>query len=260
MDAIFFQPSDDIREDPFVLPDVLGYLGMPDPACWAVSSDLNCLVGIVKLARCLRVDEILNHLGSVLEIAPESLRAMKTGMLRKKIRSQLRYISIPYVLPSILTRGIYVTFGSHQSECEPCFTEICALLTCLLCSTQYSCSIFDPNFTISRYLGERDTSTCIFCGGSWRSPPLHRDAVTMPCCLRDAHREYLNRAVMAHQECPQCEFLLSVKGVIAMQRAKGKPACLLICTTSVVVIHLTHRNLLTLSPCHNRSGQCTFRI
>ena len=32
VDAIFFQPSDDIREDPFVLPDVLGYLGMPDPA------------------------------------------------------------------------------------------------------------------------------------------------------------------------------------------------------------------------------------
>ena len=133
MDAIFFQPSDDIREDPFVLPDVLGYLGMPDPACWAVPSDLNRLVGIVKLARCLRVDEILNHLGSVLEIAPESLRAIKTGKLRKKIRSQLRYISIPYVLPSILTRGIYVTFGSHQSECEPCFTEICALLTCAYC-------------------------------------------------------------------------------------------------------------------------------
>ena len=94
VDAIFFQPSDDIREDPFVLLDVLGYLGMPDPACWAVPSDLNRLVGIVKLARCLRADEILNHLGSVLEIAPESLRAMKTGMLRKKIRSQLRYISI----------------------------------------------------------------------------------------------------------------------------------------------------------------------
>jgi len=78
VDAIFFQPSDDIREDLFVLPDVLGYLGMPDPACWAVPSDLNRLVGIVKLARCLRVDEILNHLGSVLEIVPESLRAMKT--------------------------------------------------------------------------------------------------------------------------------------------------------------------------------------
>jgi len=136
VDAIFFQPSDDICEDLFVLPYVLGYLGMPDPVCWAVRSDLNRLVGIVKLARCLRVDEILNHLGSVLEIAPESWRAMKTGMLRKKIRSQLRYISIPYVLPSILTRGIYVTFGSHQSECEPFFTEIdhyCALLTCAYC-------------------------------------------------------------------------------------------------------------------------------
>ena len=86
VDAIFFQPCDDIREDPFVLPDVLGYLSMPDPACWAVPSDLNHLVGIVKLARCLRADEILNHLGSAFEIAPESLRTMKTGMLRKKFR------------------------------------------------------------------------------------------------------------------------------------------------------------------------------
>jgi len=82
-----FQLSDDIHEDPFVLPDVLGYLGMLKPARWAVPSDLNCLVSIIKLARCLRVDEILNHLDSVLEIAPESLRAMK-------IQSQLRYIFI----------------------------------------------------------------------------------------------------------------------------------------------------------------------
>jgi len=65
---------------------------------------------------------------------------------------------------------------------------------------------------------------------------------------------------MAYQECPQCEFLLCVEGVIAMQRAKGKRARLLIHTTSVVVIHLTNRNLLTLSPHHNHSGQCTFRI
>ena len=113
MDAIFFQPSDDIREDPFVLPDALGYHGMPDPACWAVPSVLNRLVGIVKLARCLRVDEILNHLGSVLEIAPESLRAMKTGMLRKKIRSQLRYISIHMCcqasLPEVFTSPLVAT-------------------------------------------------------------------------------------------------------------------------------------------------------
>jgi len=53
-----------------------------------------------------------------------------------------------------------------------------------------------------------------------------------------AHQECPHCEFMAHQECPQCEFLLSVEGVIAMQRAKGKPACLLIRTTSVVVIHL----------------------
>jgi len=45
-----------------------------------------------------------------------------------------------------------------------------------------------------------------------------------------------------------------------MQWAKGKPVCLLIRTTSVVVIHLTHRNLLTLRPHHNHSEHCTFRI
>ncbi len=61
VDAIFFKPTDDIREDPFVLPDVLGYLGLPDPARWAVPNDLNRLLGIVKLARCLGVEEMLVH-------------------------------------------------------------------------------------------------------------------------------------------------------------------------------------------------------
>ncbi len=31
-DAIFLEPSDELREDPFLLLDVLGYLGMPDPS------------------------------------------------------------------------------------------------------------------------------------------------------------------------------------------------------------------------------------
>ena len=94
VDAIFLEPNDVFREDPFVLPDVLGYLGMPDPARWAVPSDLNRLVGIVKLARCLKVEQILHHLGSILEIAPESLCSLKTGMLCKKIRSQLRCVHV----------------------------------------------------------------------------------------------------------------------------------------------------------------------
>ena len=120
VDAIFFQPSDDIREDPFVLPDVLGYLGMPDPARWAVPSDLNRLVGIVKLARCLRVDQILDHLGSVLEIAPDALRVMKTGILRKKVRNQLRCVYI--CLAQASSSGVH-TYVCFQSECE-CSTEI----------------------------------------------------------------------------------------------------------------------------------------
>ncbi len=36
-DLITLEASDDVREDPFVLPDVLGYVGMPDPRRWAGS-------------------------------------------------------------------------------------------------------------------------------------------------------------------------------------------------------------------------------
>ena len=180
---------------------------------------------------------------------------MKTGMLRRKIWSQLRYISIPYVLPIILTRGIYITFGSHQSECEPCLLKLCIVNMCLLRSTQYSCSIFDPNFRISRYLGERDTSTCIFCGGSGdRHPSVEMQWQCHAVCKMRIGSAWtgllwLTRSALSvNLWLTRSEFLLSVKGVIAMQRAKGKPACLLIRITSVVVIHLpmTHCNLLTL--------------
>ncbi len=54
-DVITLEPSDDVREDPLVLPNVLGYIGMPDPRCWAVPNDLKRMVGIVKLARYLKV-------------------------------------------------------------------------------------------------------------------------------------------------------------------------------------------------------------
>ncbi len=70
---------------------MLGYLGLPDPACWAVPNDLNRLLGIVKLARCLGVEEMLVHVGSVMEMSAESLR-METGPLRNKLRCQLRCV------------------------------------------------------------------------------------------------------------------------------------------------------------------------
>ena len=49
-DAVFLEPSDDLHEDPFVLPDVLGYLGMPDstkrsqspPWDYKAGKDLGC--------------------------------------------------------------------------------------------------------------------------------------------------------------------------------------------------------------------------
>ena len=89
-DAVFLKPTDDLHEDPFVLPDILGYLRMPDPVRWPLPTDLNFLLCIVKLARTLGVNTIIEHLSSVLEIAPETLKPSKTGALRKKIRAHLR--------------------------------------------------------------------------------------------------------------------------------------------------------------------------
>lgn len=40
-DAAILEPTDDLHEDPFVLPDVLGYLRMPDMARWAVPNNLS---------------------------------------------------------------------------------------------------------------------------------------------------------------------------------------------------------------------------
>ena len=92
-DMVFLKPTDDLREDPFVLPDVLGYLRMPDPVRWPLPTDLNLLLCIVKHARTLGVNTIIEHLSSVLEIAPETLKSSKTEALRKKIRAHLRCLS-----------------------------------------------------------------------------------------------------------------------------------------------------------------------
>ncbi len=91
-DAVFLQRTDNICEDPFVLPHVLGYLGMPDPARWAVPDNDKLLLGIVKAAECLGVHKVIQHLASVLEITPSQLKQMKTGQLWKKIRSQTRCV------------------------------------------------------------------------------------------------------------------------------------------------------------------------
>ncbi len=39
-DVIYFTSSDDLKEDPFILPDILGYLRMHHPSRWAVPTDL----------------------------------------------------------------------------------------------------------------------------------------------------------------------------------------------------------------------------
>ncbi len=104
-DAIFLEPNDALREEPFILPDVLGYLGMPDPRRWAVPTDYKVLLGMVKVARCLEIEELLNQLGNSLEIPPAELKTMQTGKLMKKIRSQIRSVhSINYCILGMLVR------------------------------------------------------------------------------------------------------------------------------------------------------------
>ena len=78
---------------------------------------------------------------------------------------------------------------------------------------------------ISRYLSELRTISCVFCEGSWRTPPLRRDMATLPCCLQESHWDCFNSAVMAGAECPSCGFPLNIEGVFALQRAKGKAVC-----------------------------------
>ena len=116
-DTVFSEPSDNLHEDPFVPPDVLGYPRMPDPARWAAPNILNRLLGILKLARTLGVNPIVEHLSSALEIAPEALKLLKTGAFRKKIRDQLRCVHL-LCFKSILIRCSRCAI--HHKECLEC--------------------------------------------------------------------------------------------------------------------------------------------
>ncbi len=64
-----------------------------------------------------------------------------------------------------------------------------------------------------------DESVCRICRGSWRTPPYRSDKSVLPCCLREAHVTCFNRAVEDHQQCPGCDFPLSIQGFINL--AKG---------------------------------------
>lgn len=94
VNAIFFDPSDAIREDPFVLPMVLGYLSMPDPTRWEVPTELNILLGITKAARVLGAEDMIEQLSRVLEIPTPQLRDLPSAALRKKLRNHLRYVCV----------------------------------------------------------------------------------------------------------------------------------------------------------------------
>ena len=98
---------------------------MLDPAHWAVPTDLNRLLGIIKLARTLGVNLIIKHLSSALAIAPDALKSLKTGALQKKIRDRLRCVHLPCSVKDWLNWTIY--FGCF----ELCNLWYSTLLSCV---------------------------------------------------------------------------------------------------------------------------------
>ena len=94
-DFVFFTPSETLREDPFVLDHVLGYLGMPDPSKWCPPTECGVLVGIIKVARMWGIKPLLESLSSVLEIPLEKLNHPKR--LMKLVWNKLRSVCVRLV-------------------------------------------------------------------------------------------------------------------------------------------------------------------
>ena len=85
-----------LREDPFVLPNVLTYLGMPEPSKWPCPPDRNHVLGVIRVARVFRARGLLKHLSNILEI-PEEKFALGGKELSRLIRDKMRYKNRPYV-------------------------------------------------------------------------------------------------------------------------------------------------------------------
>jgi len=87
-DFVILDPSKIVREEPFVLPYVLGFMGLPDTTKWCPPDDPYLVVGIIKLARAWKIEFLLSYLASILEIDVKTLRHGKglCGLVRSKLR------------------------------------------------------------------------------------------------------------------------------------------------------------------------------
>lgn len=72
-DFIFLTPSETLREDPFVLDHVLGYLGMPDPSKWCPPTECRVVVGIIIVFQMWGIKPLLESLSSILDFSLTSI-------------------------------------------------------------------------------------------------------------------------------------------------------------------------------------------
>ncbi len=70
--------------------------------------DRKVVLGLIKIARCLGVEEMINKSVICLEISPGAQKRMKTSALWKMIRSQIRYGSV------VSVHQCYVRFSHLQ--------------------------------------------------------------------------------------------------------------------------------------------------
>lgn len=89
---VALQPSDLLREEPFVLPYVLAFISLPDCTKWCPPNNVAVLVGIVNVARAWKLDFLMNYLSSTLEMPLDVMYHGKN--MRQRIRSKLRWVLV----------------------------------------------------------------------------------------------------------------------------------------------------------------------
>jgi len=178
-DFIVLKPSRIVREEPFVLPYVLGFMGLPDLTKWCPPNDPYIVVGVINLARAWNIKLLLNHLSSTLEIPMETM--CSGGDIFRLVRSKLRWVFV----------------HAHS---------VILYVTCM-----------SSAFRMAKYQHAKDQKRggcCILCGGSWRLPPLRLCTAFLRCCLRDVHYKCLQKATWQGGNCPGCGHPLSVEEVL----------------------------------------------
>jgi len=90
-DFIILKPSRIVREEPFVLPYVLGFTGPPN--------NPYLVLGVINLARAWNIKLLLNHLSSNLEIHMEMM--CSGGDIFRLVRSKLGWVLVAPALPRV---------------------------------------------------------------------------------------------------------------------------------------------------------------